>query len=450
MRKRILVVGGLAAGPSAASKAARTSPDAEVVLFEQGEHISYGICEIPYFIAGEVPADRLVAYTPERLREVKGVDVRIHHRVEEIQPIRRSLRVRDLRTGKISDEPYDRLVIATGSLARRLGIERESARNVFQVKSLHEGHAIKRYLDTEKPARAVIIGGGYIGMEMADVLRRLGLEVTLLHLHPLPMKGLERNVRERVREELEKNGVEFVAHAHTEELAGGKGDKVAHVVTRDGSYEADLVILCIGVQPNATLARAAGIRTGPTQGILTDQRQQTSADNIFAAGDCCEVRNVVSNRSMYIPLATIANRAGRVAGENAAGGSAVFRGAIRAIAVRVFGLEVAHVGLGSDEAREAGFDVVTESITGWSHVAVMPGSSRLSVTVIADRRSRRVLGANVIGAGGAVQRANTLAVAIQHQLTVDEVQQLDLIYSPPFAPLWDPILIAANQTAKKL
>ncbi|MDH3253303.1 MAG: hypothetical protein OEM41_10960, partial [Ignavibacteria bacterium] len=185
-------------------------------------------------------------------------------------------------------------------------------------------------------------------------------------------------------------------------------------------------------------------------GIMTDQRQQTSVDNIYAAGDCCEVKNLVNNRSMFIPLATIASKAGWVAGENAAGGSAVFRGAVRAIAVRIFDIEVAHVGLSSEEAAASGFDVVTETISAWSKVAVMPSSSQVTVTTIADRRSGRLLGVNIYGEQGAVLRANTFAVAIQHKLTIGDIQQWDLAYSPPFTPLWDPILVAANATRKKL
>lgn len=448
--RRIIIVGGLAAGPSAASKAVRTNPRTEAVLFEQGENISYGLCEVPYYIAGQVRGDRLVAYTPAKLREKKGVEVHTLHRVEKIIPSKRTVRVRDIREGTVRDERFDKLIIATGSRPRRLGIQGEDARNVFHVKSLEEGLAIRRFIDEEKPRHAVIIGGGYIGMEMADALRTLGLEVTLVHRYSLPMVGLERETRERVREELEKNGVTFVAHARTEGFVVDKSRRVTHVVTSGGSYEADLVILSLGVIPNGELASDAGVRTGASGGILTDVRQQTNIDNIYAAGDCCEVKNLVTNRMMYIPLATIASKAGWVAGENAAGGKAAFRGAIRAIAVKVFGIEVVQVGISSEEARNAGFDVVTETVTGWDKVAVMPGSSKITIKTIVDRSSGRLLGANLHGEHGAVLRANTLAVAIQHRITIEEMQHWDLVYSPPFAPMWDPILISANVTRKKL
>lgn len=450
MARRILVIGGLAAGPSAGSKAARTNPDADVVLFEQGEAVSYGICEIPYSVAGEVAPERLISYTPDTLRTKKRVDARILHRVEEIQLQRRSLAVRNLRTGAVEEEQYDRLIIATGSRPRSIGLDGERLRNVFRVKTLDEGLALRKYIDEVKPNTAVIIGGGYIGMEMCDALGARGLEVTLLHNQSLPMKGLERETREKVREELERHGVTFVGQAITEGFVTGKDQRVTHVVTGQGSFEADLVIIAIGVEPDTVLARNAGLRLGTSGGILTDQRQQTSADNVYAAGDCCEVKSIVTGKQLFLPLATVASKAGWTAGTNAAGGNAVFRGAIRAIAVRVFGLEVANVGASAEEARAAGLDPVTESITAWSRGAVMPGAQRVTVTAIADRTSRRLLGANVFGPEGAVLRANTLAVAIQQKVTVDDMQQWDLAYSPPFTPLWDPILVAANALRKKL
>jgi len=450
-RLRILVVGGLAAGPSAAAKAARVNANAEVTLFDQSETISYGLCEAPYAIAGEIADEnKLVVYTPERLRTEKGVNVKILHRVEKILPTHHTIVVRDLTSGDTLPYRYDSLIIAVGSSPRRLNIEGENARNVFHVSNREDTVNIIKYLDSVKPTNAVIIGGGYVGMEMSEALRRRGLEVTILHRHRLPMAGLEEKTRERVVEELERNGVRFVTNARVDALLQDRSQNVVTVHTSKGSFETDIVILSLGVVPNVALARDARIRLGPTGAIATDQRQQTSIDGIYAAGDCCEVKNIVTGKPMYIPLATIASRQGWVAGENAAGGKAVFAGAIRAIAVRVFGLEVAQVGISSDEARESGFDVVTQEITTPSKVGIMPGAGKVTIKLIVDRRSKRLLGANLFGDEGAVLRANTLGVAIQHKMTVDDVARFDMIYSPPFAPLWDPILIAANEARKKV
>lgn len=449
IHRRILVVGGLAAGPSAASKAARVDPEAEVILFEQGPHISYGICEVPYYIAGELAEKALVAYTPAQLKQSKRVDARIFHCVEEILPRDRSIKVRETSSDRVYTERYDKLIIATGSHPRSLGLSGEDAANVFHVKSLEEGLKIKSFIDAERPSRAVVVGGGYIGIEMADALRTRGLDVTLLHQYDLPMSGLELLTRQEVLKILTANGVRFVGEAPPQKLLVEQG-RVRRIETPKGNFEADLVILALGVAPRTCLAKRAGIRLGDSGGIVTNPQQQTSATDIFAAGDCCEVKNLVSNRRMYLPLATLASKQGWVAGENAAGGHTRFLGAIRAVAVRAFKMEVAHVGLGSDEARDARFDIAVETITGWSRVAVMPGSKKVTVTLIADRRSGRLLGANLFGEEGAVLRANTLAVGIQHGLTVDDVKQWDLAYSPPFTPLWDPILVAANALQKKM
>jgi pyruvate/2-oxoglutarate dehydrogenase complex dihydrolipoamide dehydrogenase (E3) component len=287
-------------------------------------------------------------------------------------------------------------------------------------------------------------------MEMCEALRSRGLDVTLVHRHRLPMAGLEQETRERILEELAGNGVHFVTNASVEALVQDKDARVRHVLTNRGSFETDLVLLSLGVEPNVQLAQNARIRLGERGGIITDELQQTNVDSVYAAGDCCEVRNLISGKRMYLPLATVASRAAWVAGDNAAGGHSTYKGAIRAIAVKVFGLEVAQVGLSSEEARDAGFQVLTESVTAFGKVAIMPDAPAVTVRLIVDRRSKRLVGANLYGGGGAALRANTLGAAIQYKLTLDDIARLDLIYAPPFAPLWDPILVAANQARKKL
>lgn len=450
-RLRILVIGGLAAGPSAAAKAARINRNADVTIFEQTETISYGLCEAPFAISGEISDEtKLAFYTPVRLQAEKGVEVKILHRVEKILPSHHTVVVRNLRSGELSDCPYEKLIIATGALPRKLNVEGEGGRNVFHLNSREDTLNILKYLNNEHPKNAVIIGGGYIGMEMSESLKRRDLDVTILHRHRLPMAGLEEETRERVVEELTNNGVHFVTNVRVESLLQDRSGRVGQVLTNKGSFDAGVVILSLGVTPNVQLAKETRVRMGPTGAIATDQRQQTSIDGVYAAGDCCEVKNVVNGKSMYLPLATIASRQGWVAGENAAGGRAVFTGAIRAIAVRIFGLEVAQVGLSSDEARDSGFEVAVQTIYAWSKVALMPRSTKVTIKFILDKRSQRLLGANVYGGDGAVSRANALGVAIQHKLTIADISHFDMIYSPPFAPLWDPILIAANAGKKKL
>jgi NADPH-dependent 2,4-dienoyl-CoA reductase/sulfur reductase-like enzyme len=450
VRKRIVVIGGLAAGPSAASKAKRVNPSAEVILFEQGEYISYGICELPYYVSGSINDERkLITFTPEELREKRGVVAKVRHRVEKILPTKRTVVVHDVQRNEAIDYSYDKLIIATGSRPKKVELPGADAKNVFVVKNLESGLRLRKFLEHERPRKAVIIGGGYIGMEMCEALTLAGVEITLLHRSELPMAGLARETRQAVADELVRHGVQFVPNVKVEALSSGQQPAarfrdITRILTNKGSFDAGVVVLSIGVEPEVELARSARIALGPTGAIRTDEMQRTNVDNIYAAGDCCEVRNLINNRRMYLPLATVASKAARVAGENAAGGRARFQGAVRAIAVKVFDLEVAQVGLSADEAAESGFDVSTEMIQAYSRVAIMPGSKLITVIYILDRKSKRLLGANLFGGEGVTLRANVLAVAIQHKLTVDDISQLDLAYAPPFSPLWDPVLVAAN------
>lgn len=448
---RILIVGGFAAGPSAAAKAKRTNPQADVKLFEASESISYAICEAPYLLSGMIDDEsKLVVYTPEEFEREKGVTVATGHIVERIIPSRRLLAVRDLRSRSTFEEKYDKLVIATGSSANMPVLPGIDGWNIFSLKNREDTVKLLNFLEKENPRNAVIIGGGYIGMEIAESLRSRNLEVTMLHQFDLPMEGLEIESRRRISEELLNNGVGFIPDVRTEAFQQDLTGRVKHVLTNRGAFPADLVILSTGVRPNAALAGEAGIRLGPHGGILTDHRQRTSLEDIYAAGDCCEVKNIVSGRSCYLPLATIASRTGWVAGENAAGGRSRYDGAIRSMAVKIFSLQVAQVGIGSEEAAQLGYKVVTSSSTASSRNRMMPGGEDVFIKYIIDSATGRLLGANLFSCCGAFQRANALAVAVQQKMTIQEISRLDLIYAPPFSPLWDPILISANQAVKKI
>jgi NADPH-dependent 2,4-dienoyl-CoA reductase/sulfur reductase-like enzyme len=446
--KRILIIGGVAAGPSAASKAARTNPDVRVTLFEQSDTISYGICEIPYFIAGEVRAEDLVIHTPSSLGKAKGVEVRTLQRVESISPTRRTITVRELSGGRIYNEPYDRLVIATGAQPRALNLSGENARNLFPVRSFDGAIALRSYIDNERPQRAVVIGGGYIGVEVAEALRVRGCDVHILEQRETILHDMDPSARNYVADLLASHGVVVVPGTQVVGLPTDQTNRVTHVLTSDRTIAADLVIVAAGVVPATGLASSAGIRLGRYGGILTDQRQQTSIEGIFAAGDCCEYKDVITKRPVYAPLATNANRAGWVAGQNAAGGRAVFPGVLRSIALRVFEGQVARVGLTAGEASAAGFHVVTETINSRSRVPFMPGSAPVGITLTAERDTGRLLGGTLWGTEGAVLRSHALAVAVQHALTLEQFQKTDFAYAPSFSPLWDPLLIAANALEK--
>jgi CoA-dependent NAD(P)H sulfur oxidoreductase len=451
MRRQILVIGGLAAGPAAASKAKRTNPDVEVTLFEQGEHISSGICEVPYYISNAISgSEKLSILTPVEFERTRGVKVHTLHRVEEIQPVKKHILVRDLYRNKIFEFAYDKLILATGSKSKTLGLVGENARNVFHVKSLADGLAIKKFIEEERPRQTVIVGGGYVGIEMCEAFRTLGLQSVLLHRDDYPMSKLEQETRNAVLEELIKNGVMFQSKRMVKNFNSDNLGRVVEVGTNSGSIPTDLIIIAIGVEPNTELAKSIRAELGTFGGVHTDQKQITSVDSVYAAGDCCEVKNIVNNRWMYAPLATYAARQGWVAGENAAGGKALFKGSLRALAVKVFGLEVASIGLNSREAEESGFQPVVEMITGNTKIPFYPGSEKIHIVAIADKKSRRLIGANIFGGTGSALRANVISVAIQQRMTVDEIAKLDFLYSPPFSSLWDPVLVSAHQMTKRL
>jgi CoA-dependent NAD(P)H sulfur oxidoreductase len=451
MKKKIVVVGGVAAGPSAAAKAVRISPESDVILFEATDTISYGICETPYVIGGVIEDEgKLVRYTPQRLQEEKGFSVRTYHYVEAIHPARHEVVVRDLRLRSELRIEYDKLILATGASPKHLGIDGEAARNVFYLHSREDCLAILRYMASESPKEAVIIGAGYVGMEMADAFTARGLGVTILDQGKLPLDRHDLETREKILETLWSHDVHYHAGLMVEGFVKDGSGKVRHIITNLGSFEGDIVLIAIGIEPNTSLAKEVKIRTGSSGAILTNEQQQTSVDDIYAAGDCAEVKNIVTGKSVYIPLASVASRTGWIAGENAAGGRSSFKGALRAVALKLFDLEIGHVGLSSDEAIAHQFDITSESITSTSKVPIFPGSEDMTIKLIIDRRTKRVLGADLFGKQGTVLRSNILGVAIQQKLTVEDISKLDLSYAPPFSPLWDPILVAANKSKKKI
>ncbi len=450
-KPRILVIGGLAAGPSAASKAKRINKNADVILIERTKYISYGICEIPYYLTGEYKdKNNLVVYSPDRLQKEKNVTVRTETEVESIDRKNKSLLIKDHKNGIHRKEEYDKLIITTGSIPRSLPFMERSMGNVFTIKELSRAYELHDYIKQHKPSNAVIIGGGYIGMEMAEALKHLNIDVTLIHRRSYPLSKIDENSGKLLLSVLQENGVHFVPDSNVKSFGTDTNDNVKTVVTDNGVFDTALVIVAIGVTPNVAVARDAGIETGHLGGIKTDEKQHTNDDDIFAAGDCCEVRNLITRRPSYIPLATVASKMAWTAGENAAGGSAVFKGAIRNIALRVFNYEVSRVGLTISEAEEAGFKIVAETIEAPSRIIGMPEAARVTVTYVADKNSGRLIGATLIGKDGAVHRGNVLAAMIQMGATVKDVSNLDMMYAPPFSPLWDPVLVAANQTLKKL
>ena len=452
MSSRIIVIGGTAAGPSAASKAKRVNPDADVVLYEAGRYISYGVCEMPYYLSGEIrDPDDLIVYTPERLKREKGVSAFTHHYVESIRPSRKEITIKDFNSGKIITDQYDKLIIATGCRPKRLNLQGSDARNVFYIKELDTTYALKKYIDEEHPRSAVILGAGFIGLEMTESLVQLGIDVTLIHQSFAPMSMMDDGNRKSIRSIIEKNNVRFIPNSKIEWLGIGQKNNVVAVGTKNETIETDLVIVAIGVEPNADLAVRAGIKTGRYGGIVTNEKMNVSgSENIYAAGDCCELKNIVTGKLFYQSLATTASKTGWIAGENAAGGRAKFKGAVRAIGLRFFDHEIAQVGLGVREAEESGYTVVASTVHAALQPGMMPGNEQMTVTMLADKNSGRVIGVSMVGGKGTILRANIYAAAIKHRMTADDISDLDLVYTPPVSPLWDGVILSGRHIKKSL
>ncbi|MGQ9597922.1 MAG: FAD-dependent oxidoreductase [Anaerolineae bacterium] len=446
MSTRLVVIGGVAAGMSAAAKAKRENPKLEVIVYEQGSFISYAACGMPYWLAGDI-ADyhELIARTPVQMAQ-QGVIIHLNHRALAIDPEAHRVVVRDLQTGREFTEPYDRLILATGARPTVPLLPGVELPGVFGLRSLESGLSIQRFLHDQKPQEAVILGGGYLAVEMAETCRRLGMYVTLIVRSGQVLRSsLDNDMRAIVHAELTRHGVELVQG--TPIALEGNG-RVQAVVTTNGHYQGELVVLGLGVQPNVELAQAAAVTLGTSGAIATDETMRTNLPDLFAAGDCCEAFHRVLDRPDYLPLGTTANKQGRIAGTNAAGGHETFAGVVGTTVVRCFRLAIASTGLTAARARALGYDVQETRIQARDISPYFPGAADLYVKLVTDKKDRRLLGGQIIGEKGVAKRIDVLATALYHSMTVSELQQLDLSYAPPFAPVWDPILVAANVAAK--
>ncbi|HOG18572.1 MAG TPA: FAD-dependent oxidoreductase [Syntrophales bacterium] len=384
-----------------------------------------------------------MARTPEKFRE-SGVDVRIRTRVDEIDV--KSARVR-LNDG--SELAFDILVLGTGTLAIRPEIPGTDLPGVFALKKLEEALAIKAYIAEKDCRNAVIVGAGFIAMEMCEALRARGIETTVVHRGALPVNRWDPEFGKLIVAEMGKNGVTFLANVETRAIEEGAGQRL-RLVTSGGDLDADLVILAVGVRPDTALAKAAGVPLGRSGAVAVDFSQRTAMEGIYAVGDCCESYHRVSRSWVHVPLGDIANKQGRVAGANIGGKAMIFPGIVGAQSFKVFGLEVAAAGIGEREAAAAGYHPVSVLIWGNAIAPSMPAAKKVGIKLVADRASGKLLGAQALGEAGAVGRINALACALWAGLGVDEIGYLDFAYAPPFSPAWDPIHVAAQTLRRKL
>ncbi len=427
-----------------------------MVLFEQGAHISYGACEMPYYVAGQIePAEKLIAFTPESFKAERGATVHVRHRVVGLEPRRGHLHVENLETGLARTERFDAFVLATGARARMPGLEGEQAPNVFPLRTLDDAVGLHDYLDAHPPAHAVVLGGGYVGLEVAQALRHRHWRVTILEpTGKLLGHYIGDAFRDHVHQHVAAGGVAVRKERADAFLMGAGGHVQAIHTTAGEKIGCALVVVAMGIEPRTELGAQAGVRLGASGAYRVDSGMRTNVPGVWACGDAVEVRRVVDDAPVYAPLAPAAFRTARVAGENAArrgrGAPARFAGVCPASAVKAFGLEVAAVGLRFDEATAAGFDAVACAITHTSRVKIYPGSKPLHVLFVAEKGSGRLLGAELVGAEGAALRANVLVPLVREKWSVRDIRDLDFVYNPPVAPSYDALLVAANETAKRI
>jgi NADPH-dependent 2,4-dienoyl-CoA reductase/sulfur reductase-like enzyme len=445
---KVIIIGGSDAGISAALRIREVAPNTEVRVLLADEYPNYSICGLPFLLSGETSDWQSLAHRTRQDLENLGIGLLENHRVMAIDPVRKHVMASRLATrsgGESIREAYDTLIIATGAVPRVPPINGLDRPNVFFLRWMEDGFRLKHFLDQQRPRSAVIIGGGYIGLEMADALTRRGLRVTLAGHAPTVLKTVAPEFGHQVAEELRRNGVTVVTGVSVQDIADGRhGLRISG--TPDLLVEADMVLVAVGAVPASGLAASAGIQIDRHGAVMTNQRMETSCPDVFAAGDCVQTWHRLLQTPVYLPLGTTAHKQGRVAGENAVGGDREFPGTLGTQVVKVFDMVVARTGLGAREAEHAGYAARDTESTAWDHKHYYPGAHPLRIQVVGDELSGRLLGAQIIGHHSAevAKRVDVFAAAIFHNMLIDQLNDLDLSYTPPLSSPWDPVQTAAQ------
>jgi NADPH-dependent 2,4-dienoyl-CoA reductase/sulfur reductase-like enzyme/rhodanese-related sulfurtransferase len=447
--KRLVVIGGVAAGPKSAAKARRCDPEMEIVIYQEEEEISYAGCGLPYFVSGVIKQrDELISRTPGKFAE-DGIRVKKRHRVESIDVKNRTVSVRNLNGDEVLTDRFDRLVLATGAQPIRPRIEGMDLDNVYYLRSIFDADRILFSLGKGVIQNVVIAGGGYIGLEMAESLRHMGKQVTVVELAPQIATLFDEDFANLLRLYLEKKGIQILTSEGIKALRGEDG-KVSHVQTQTRQMETDAVIMSLGVRPHVELARKAGLRIGETGAVWVNEKMETSAEGIYAAGDCAETIHLLTGKRTWIPLGSTANKQGRVVGENVCGGNATFPGVLGTTIFKAFDFNVAKTGLNMKEAEREGFHPVEAIVRGYDRAHYYPGKRESTLKVIADQETGRILGGQAIGEGPSDKFIDILAMALHARMDCRMLAAVDLAYAPPFSPALSPVIVAANVLMNKL
>ncbi len=443
---KIIVVGGVAAGMSAAAKASRLDKNADIVIYEKTEVVSWGACGLPYFVGDffENP-NNMIARPVEKFIEA-GMNIKIKHEVVGIDVEKKEVTVKNLETGEIFQDSYDKLMVATGAHAIIPPIENVRTKGVFTLKDYVDGIDLKEEMLKEENQEIIIVGAGYIGLEVAEAAKHLGKKsVRVIQLgERVLLESFDKEITDIMEEEIRSHeGVELHLEEIVKEIIEENG-KVVGVKTNKGEYKADIVVIATGVRPNTAFLKETGMEMLPNGAIVIDSHGKTSIDSIYSAGDCATVPHLVRGENVYIPLATTANKIGRVVGENLAGVETEFKGTLGSAAVKVMDLEAGRTGISESEAVKMGINYKTVFIKDKNQTNYYPGREDIFVKLIYNAETRVLLGGQIAGKKGAVLRVDSLATAIYSKLTVDEIGMMDFCYAPPFARTWDVMNVAGN------
>lgn len=440
---RVVIIGGVAAGMSAAAKLKRMKPEYEVVVYEKTDVVSFGACGLPYFVGGFFDdPQNMIARAPEKFVE-SGIDLKIFHEVISVDTKSKKLNIKDLKNGEVSEDSYDKLMIATGASSIIPPIKNIKLENVSTLKSLEDGVRVKELMNNDEIKKVAIIGAGFIGLEAVEAAKKLGKDVVVFQLEDriLP-QVFDKEITDILEDEIKKHNVDLRLEEIVSELVGD--EKVRKVITNKGEYEADLVIIATGVRPNTAFLNDSGINMLPNGAIIVDEFGKTSEEDIYAAGDCATIQNIVTGQDSYVPLATGANKLGRIVGENLAGANNSFQGSLGSSCIKIMDMEAASTGLTEGQANKLGIKIKSKFISDFNQTNYYPGRNKIYVKLVYDADTKVILGGQVAGYKDAVQRCNVIAACIFGKLTTNQLGMLDLCYAPPFARTWDTLNVAGN------
>lgn len=440
---RVIIIGAVAAGMSAAAKLKRMKPEYDVVVYEKTDVVSFGACGLPYFVGGFFDdVNNMIARPAEKFRE-SGIDLNIFHEVIDVDTEAKKLTVKNLTTGEEFVDTYDKLMIASGASSIIPPIKNVNIENVSTLKSMADGIKVKELMNKEEIKNVAIIGAGFIGLEAVEAAKKLGKNVVVFQLEDriLP-QVFDKEVTDILEEEIRKHDVDLRLEEIVGELVGET--KVEKVITNKGEYDADLVIVATGVRPNTSFLKNTNINMLPNGAIIVDEFGKTSVEDVYSAGDCATIQNIVTGQDSYVPLATGANKLGRIVGENLAGANNTFQGSLGSSCIKVMDMEAASTGLTETQASRLGIEVKTKFISDFNQTNYYPGRDKMYVKLVYDANTKVILGGQVAGYKDAVQRANVIAACVFGKLTTNQLGMLDLCYAPPFARTWDILNVAGN------